>query len=180
MSAWKHLRAIAVLPFMGAVVAPAVILAASDLGIPGWGIEGGASVLPAILGVVLVATGIALLWRTIVLLARLGEGTLAPWDPTTNLVVAGPYRFVRNPMITGVALILLGEAAIFGSLPLLAWAALFLAVNALWFPFVEEPALARRFGDAYREYAKNVPRWVPRRRPWDPPPRRAGTSSGRG
>jgi protein-S-isoprenylcysteine O-methyltransferase Ste14 len=178
MSPSKHVRAIGLLPVMGAGVVPAAILAASDWGNPGWGIEGAASVLPMLLGVGLVAAGLALVWRTIVLLARVGEGTLAPWDPTTNLVVAGPYRFVRNPMITGVALILLGEATIFGSLPLLAWAALFLAVNALWFPLVEEPALARRFGDAYREYAQNVPRWVPRRRPWDPPARRASSERG--
>ena len=174
MSAWKQLRAIGLLPVMGAGVVPAVILAASGWGNPGWGLDGVAAALPIVLGVVLVAAGLSLVVRTIALLARIGRGTLAPWDPPTNLVVAGPYRYVRNPMITGVALVMLGEAAIFGSLPLLAWAALFLAGNAVWFPRVEEPALARRFGEPYRTYARNVPRWIPRRRPWEPPTRPAG------
>ena len=39
-----------------------------------------------------------------------GKGTLAPWDPPRHLVVTGPYRYVRNPMISGVVFILVGEA----------------------------------------------------------------------
>jgi protein-S-isoprenylcysteine O-methyltransferase Ste14 len=106
------------------------------------------------------------MYRTISLFAREGEGTLAPWDPTRRLVVRGPYRFVRNPMITGVLCVLLGEAALFGSAGILALAAAFLAVNAVWFPLVEEPALRRRFGAEYDAYSRNVPRWLPRRTPW--------------
>ena len=166
MSWWRHLRAIGLLPVMGAGVVPAAILAASGWGNVGWGLNGAAAALPVALGSAAAAAGLALMWRTILLLARIGAGTLAPWDPTTRLVVAGPYRFVRNPMICGVALLLLGEAAIFGSAPLLVWSALFLAVNAVWFPLVEEPALERRFGEPYREYTRKVPRWIPRRRPW--------------
>jgi protein-S-isoprenylcysteine O-methyltransferase Ste14 len=71
-------------------------------------------------------------------------------------------------MITGVLLLLLGEAALFGSVWILAWAAAFLTVNAVWFLLVEEPGLVRRFGDEYDEYRRHVPRWVPRRRPWSP------------
>jgi protein-S-isoprenylcysteine O-methyltransferase Ste14 len=162
-------RAIALLPVVGAGVVPALILATSGWGTIGWGGGAVAAVVTVALGAVIAAAGLALVRRTIALLARLGEGTLAPWDPTTKLVVAGPYRYVRNPMITGVALVLLGEAAAFGSLGILAWAGLFGAINAVWFPLVEEPALERRFGDAYRDYMANVPRWIPRRRPWDGP-----------
>ena len=68
--------------------------------------------------------------RTISLFARVGQGTLAPWDPTQRLVVLGPYRHVRNPMISGVLAILLGEAALLGSPPLLVWFGAFFAVNA--------------------------------------------------
>lgn len=102
------------------------------------------------------------------LLATVGRGTLAPWDPTSRLVVRGPYRHVRNPMISGVLLVLLGEAAFLGSLPVLAWFAAVLAVNAVYFPLVEEPGLSRRFGEDYERYRANVPRWVPRLRPWEP------------
>jgi protein-S-isoprenylcysteine O-methyltransferase Ste14 len=155
-------------PVAGAVVVPGVILAGSGWGDVGWGLGGVPAALPVALGLVAGLAGLTLIWRTILLLARLGNGTLAPWDPTTKLVVAGPYRYVRNPMIAGVALVLAGEAAIFGSLPLFVWTGLFCAVNALWFPLVEEPRLAQRFGDDYREYTRNVPRWFPRRRPWTP------------
>ena len=75
---------------------------------------------------------------------------------------------MRNPMITGVATLLVGEAVFFGSLWLLAWAALFAIVNQINFIVAEEPQLERRFGDEYRAYKRNVPRWLPRREPWAP------------
>ena len=56
-------------------------------------------------------------------------------------------------MITGVLLVLLGEAALFGSPWILAWAAAFFAVNAVWFPLVEEPGLVR----ALRPRVRGVP-----------------------
>lgn len=55
-----------------------------------------------------------------------------------------------------------------GSRPLLTWFAVVFAVNAVYFPLVEEPGLERRFGAAYGEYRANVPRWLPRLRPWEP------------
>jgi protein-S-isoprenylcysteine O-methyltransferase Ste14 len=107
-----------------------------------------------------------------------GEGTLAPWDPPRRLVVRGPYRYVRNPMISGVVLVLFGEAAVLLSRPHLSWAHLFLGLNAVYIPLLEEPLLAARFGDAYRTYCRHVPRLLPRWRPWDPEGG-AGTSRGR-
>ena len=102
------------------------------------------------------------------LFARIGRGTLAPWDPTRHLVVEGPYRHVRNPMITAVLAVLAGEAALFGSPPLLIWCAAFFAINHVFFRLHEEPGLERRFGEEYRAYKRNVPRWLPRRAPWAP------------
>ena len=69
-------------------------------------------------------------------------------------------------MISGVLCILLGEALLFTSIALLAWWALVLAINAIWFPLVEEPDLRRRFGADYEAYRAAVPRWLPRLRPW--------------
>ena len=57
---------------------------------------------------------------------------------------------------------LLGEAALFGSPALLAWAAVVFAINAVYFPLVEEPGLRQRFGAEYDEYAARTPRWLPR------------------
>jgi protein-S-isoprenylcysteine O-methyltransferase Ste14 len=123
---------------------------------------------PAVAGGVLIACGVALWAWTVRLFARVGRGTLAPWDPTRRLVVEGPYRHTRNPMITAVLAVLIGEALVFGSAGLLAWAGGFLLVNWVWFAAVEEPGLERRFGDEYRAYRAAVPRWIPRRRPWTP------------
>lgn len=163
---WRHLRAIGLLPGIAAIAVPAALLAAAGFEV-GWGLDGALAVVPVLAGAVLIGVGVALMYRTITLFAREGEGTLAPWDPTRRLVVRGPYRFVRNPMITGVFVVLLGEAALFGSPWVLGWAGAFLAVNAVWFPLVEEPGLERRFGADYDAYRRAVPRWLPRRTPWE-------------
>jgi protein-S-isoprenylcysteine O-methyltransferase Ste14 len=175
VSRWRHLRAVGLLPGVGAVVVPtAILLATRDVDV-GWGLPGAAAALPVLLGAAVIAAGLALMYRTIFLFAREGGGTLAPWDPTTRLVARGPYRRVRNPMITGVLAVLLGECALTGSLALLVWAGIFALANALWMPLIEEPALERRFGDDYREYRRNVPRWLPRPSAWSPPSDRAGS-----
>jgi protein-S-isoprenylcysteine O-methyltransferase Ste14 len=145
---------------MVAVVIPAVVVWRSDAALATWPL--------ALVGGVLVLLGLALVAWTVALFATVGRGTLAPWDPTSRLVVVGPYRHVRNPMISGVLSVLLGEAALFASLPLLFWFAAVFAVNAVYFPLVEEPGLRRRFGDEYDGYKANVPRWLPRLRPWEP------------
>ncbi len=164
---WRHLRAIALLPGTVTIVVPALIVATTGADV-GWGLDGAAAALPVALGAALVAAGVAMWVWTVRLFARIGEGTLAPWDATQHLVVEGPYRHVRNPMITAVLAVLLGEAALLGSPWILVWFAVFATINAIYFPLGEEPGLERRFGDEYREYKRNVPRWIPRRTPWTP------------
>jgi protein-S-isoprenylcysteine O-methyltransferase Ste14 len=117
-------------------------------------------------GAALVAVGLLLMIMTITLFAKVGHGTLAPWDPTKKLVVRGAYRYVRNPMISGVLFVLLGEAALLASLPLFLWFATFFTLNAVYIPLREEPGLAKRFGEDYRRYKRNVPRWIPRLTAW--------------
>jgi protein-S-isoprenylcysteine O-methyltransferase Ste14 len=157
----RQLRAILLLPFVAVVVVPLLIHLGGD------GLEVDSALLAAP-GALLIAAGLMLMYRTITLFARIGQGTLAPWDPTRRLVVAGPYCYVRNPMISGVMAIRAGEALLFGSPDLAIWLAVFFAANALWFPLVEEPGLVRRFGRDYEEYRRAVPRWIPRRTPWTP------------
>jgi protein-S-isoprenylcysteine O-methyltransferase Ste14 len=96
------------------------------------------------------------------LFVRVGRGTLAPWDPTARLVVRGPYRHVRNPMITGIGTILAGQALVFRSWGIAIELAMFGLINAIYFPLVEEPGLRQRFGAEYEEYCARVPRWLPR------------------
>jgi protein-S-isoprenylcysteine O-methyltransferase Ste14 len=148
------------LPFVVTVVVPGLVAWRNGSDLAAWQL--------ALLGVALIALGLALVAWTIALFALVGRGTLAPWDPSSRLVVVGPYRHVRNPMISGVLAILLGEAALFASVPLLLWFAAVFAVNAIYFPLVEEPGLRKRFGEEYDAYRANVPRWLPRLHPWEP------------
>ena len=71
-------------------------------------------------------------------------------------------------MISGVVFVLFGEALLLGSRPHLVWALVFLGVNLVYIPLLEEPMLERRFGAAYVEYCRHVPRVIPRVRPWRP------------
>jgi protein-S-isoprenylcysteine O-methyltransferase Ste14 len=166
VSVGRQLRAIGPLPGVATTVVPAVIVLLTDSVNVGWGLPFPLDLLPVLAGAGSTVLGLLLMYRTISLFARVGEGTLAPWDPTRRLVVRGPYRHVRNPMISGVTFILLGEAALLGSAPLLLWFGVFFALNAIFIPLVEEPVLEERFGDDYRLYKNSVPRWVPRPSPW--------------
>ena len=100
---------------------------------------------------------------------RYGEGTPAPWEPTRRLVLRGPYRYVRNPMMIGVMLLLLAEAFLLQSWGIAIWLAVFLLLNVIYLPRVEEKGLEQRFGEDYQQYKANVPRWIPRTRPWEGP-----------
>lgn len=161
MSGWRQVRAIAVLPGNVTVVVPGAILVFLDGPDVGWGLGGVAAVLVAVVGLTLIAAGFSVWAWTVLLFSRIGRGTLAAWDPTSRLVVAGPYRHMRNPMISAVAALLIGEAIFFGSFWILAWAGLFIAINFAYFVLFEEPGLERRFGDEYRAYKRAVPRWLP-------------------
>ena len=159
VTVWRHVRAIALLPFMNTVVIPAAILLVASRS--GFAYHRTAATALA-LGGAIVAAGVALAGHSIRQFVRDGRGTLAPWDPTATLVTSGVYRYIRNPMKAGLFLILLGEAAMLGSPPLLAWFAVFVTANVAYIRWSEEPGLRKRFGGAYERYCARVPRWVPR------------------
>lgn len=114
------------------------------------------------IGAVVFLGGLALFAWCVSLFARVGQGTLAPWDPTQKLVAVGPYQYVRNPMIAAVLGMLVGEAVFFESRAVGIWALAFFAINHLYFILSEEPGLEKRLGEAYAEYKRAVPRWLPR------------------
>ena len=89
-----------------------------------------------------------------------GKGTPAPIDPPKELVVRGLYRYTRNPMYVGVLTVLLGETLWFGSRRLLVYTAAVALLFHLFITLYEEPVLQQSFGDAYRRYRGNVPRWL--------------------
>jgi protein-S-isoprenylcysteine O-methyltransferase Ste14 len=92
----------------------------------------------------------------------------APWDPPRRLVVRGPYRFVRNPMIAGLIFVLFSEALLLLSPFHAEWAVTFLVVNLIYIPLLEDPMMVARFGDDYHEYCRHVGRILPRLRAWQP------------
>ena len=165
----RHIASILLLPFNALIVIPGVLIALTHDSDPGWGFKGPWAYLPLLTGLGLAAGGLWLMYQAISLFFRVGKGTLAPWDPPTTFVAQGIYRHVRNPMISGVLLVLLGEAAVLGSLSVFAWFASWSLSNLIYMPVVEEPALERRFGEPYRVYRANVPRWIPRLTPWRQP-----------
>lgn len=162
----RHLLSILLLPFLAVVAVPRWLLTAFAASDNRWGDSVPTVWLARSAGAVFIIVGFGLFSWCVSLFARVGQGTLAPWDPTRNLVAVGPYRFVRNPMISGVALMLIGQALLWGSWVVGLWACVFILINHLYFVLSEEPGLEARFGESYRLYKANVPRWVPRLRPW--------------
>jgi protein-S-isoprenylcysteine O-methyltransferase Ste14 len=113
--------------------------------------------------VVVIAAGIALYAWCTWKFAAVGKGTPGPWDAPRQVVATGPYLWVRNPIYISALLVVLGQAWLFGSLPLLAYAGAMALCCHLFVIGYEEPALRRRFCSAYLEYKSTVPRWIPRR-----------------
>lgn len=117
-------------------------------------------------GSILILAGLLVIVLTISAFIRIGKGTLAPWSPTKKLVVTGIYAHVRNPMISGVLTVLLGESLAILSLSIFIWAIAFFIINNIYFLMYEEPNLGERFGEDYRQYKSKVPRWIPAMKPY--------------
>jgi protein-S-isoprenylcysteine O-methyltransferase Ste14 len=115
-----------------------------------------------VLGMIVAGVGAAIAVSCILTFAFVGKGTPAPFDPPRQLVVRGPYRFVRNPMYVGAALALAGAALFYKSMPLLGYTVLFLVITYTFVLLHEEPTLRRTFGNDYEAYCGKVGRWWPR------------------
>jgi protein-S-isoprenylcysteine O-methyltransferase Ste14 len=160
----RQLLSIAILPFTVTVVVPVWIARRNAIAVERPQDASDVALIAA--GGVVLAIGLALFVSSLYLFWTRGRGTLAPWDPPRQFVAAGPYRYVRNPMISGVILILVAEALIVRAWPLAEWAATFFVINLIYIPLVEEPMLDARFGDSYLTYKKHVRRFIPRVAPW--------------
>jgi protein-S-isoprenylcysteine O-methyltransferase Ste14 len=114
-------------------------------------------------GLMPLLAGLALILRCFADFVRRGRGTPAIYDPPRELVVAGPYRYVRNPQYVGVVLVIVGEALLTGAAALFGYAAVMAVGYHLFVRYYEEPTLGRLFGEAYTRYRGAVPRWLPRR-----------------
>lgn len=160
---FEWFKTILILPFNGLIVIPGLILYFTHykFQMP--------SLWQVILGVILLILGLSFALWTMILFAKIGKGTAAPWSPPKNLVVEGPYCYVRNPMITAVLTILISESLLLSSMAIFSLVVVFFIINSIYFPLVEEKGLIKRFGDDYILYKNNVPRWIPRLKKWKLP-----------
>jgi len=117
-------------------------------------------------GAALIAVGTPALLDSFARFALQGLGTPAPIFPTRHLVVTGLYRHVRNPMYVGVVSVIAGQGLLLGSARVLEYGVLVWMAFSLFVIGYEEPTLRRTFGAEYERFCANVPRWIPRLRPW--------------
>jgi protein-S-isoprenylcysteine O-methyltransferase Ste14 len=119
-------------------------------------------------GIIIILLGLYVMILSILTIIRIGKGTIAPWSPANKLIIAGLYSYVRNPLITGVLIVLIGEALAIKSLNIFIWSIVFFIGNNIYFILFEEPGLEKRFGAEYKLYKLNVHRWIPRLKPFKP------------
>jgi len=94
------------------------------------------------------------------------KGTPIPFNPPPKLVMTGPYQFVRNPMLTGIFLLLFGIGFAIKSLSLIVlFTPLYILANLWELKEIEEPELVKRFGEDYVIYQRRIPIFMPKMRP---------------
>jgi protein-S-isoprenylcysteine O-methyltransferase Ste14 len=133
------------------------------------GIVGPARLGPAeYAGIVVTAAGAGIALWCILTFVFIGRGTPAPFDPPRQLVIRGPYRYVRNPMYLGAVLALAGASLYYRSAALSGYSVVFLLAAHVLVVWYEEPTLSRLFGPDYDAYRAAVSRWLVRRPPSGP------------
>ena len=165
MGGWRMLRAIVLLPGAMTVLLPAVLIYAQGGPVIGFGLAAPLAALVVLAGAALVTVGLGLIHRTVSLFAAVGRhaGAVGPDAPACR---ARPLSTRSQPDDHRRAVGAAREGLVLGSVSILVAGAIFFAVNATYIPLVEERGLIERFGDSYLAYKRNVPRWIPRLRPW--------------
>jgi protein-S-isoprenylcysteine O-methyltransferase Ste14 len=110
-------------------------------------------------GAVLIVAGCSVY---VVGLGHLGHHGTHPIPPVVNIVSAGIYAWTRNPMYSGVIMMLIGQALLFGSRDLLEYALGWFLFFHCFEVFYDEPVLKHKFADVYPAYCERTPRWIPR------------------
>ena len=153
MTAFKSFLFLILAPGMVAGYIPLGLLRRGpqiEMGVLGW-----LALPPWLIGITI------LLWSFWNFLAQ-GRGTPAPIDPPKELVATGFYRYTRNPMYVGVLLVIAGHFLWFGFWNILIYAAVIFTAFNTFIAYYEEPTLHKKFGAAYDDYCRQVPRWFPR------------------
>jgi protein-S-isoprenylcysteine O-methyltransferase Ste14 len=150
------------------VLAPGIVAGAVPWWISGWRMNEPllGFVGFRVIGALLIACGLPVLLDSFAQFAFEGLGTPAPVAPTEHLVTTGLYAYVRNPMYVAVSLLIFGQGFVLGNRQVLRYGVAVCIGFAAFVWFYEEPTLRRTFGSEYEEFCANVPRWIPRLRPW--------------
>jgi protein-S-isoprenylcysteine O-methyltransferase Ste14 len=127
------------------------------LGTPPW------PVAIRVIGAVLIAMGGSVVTWAFAQFAAEGAGIPIPGEPNSQrLTVGGPYRYVRNPLYVASVVAISGQALLLSRPVLLIYAAVILAITFFLAHWLEDPALARRFGQQFEDYRNQLPGWWPR------------------
>lgn len=119
-------------------------------------------IVGAAVGVLLLAAGASLCGWCVARFLK-ARGTPVPLNPPDELIVTGPYAWVRNPMLTGLFGALVGLGLLLHSVGItLIWTPAYVLMHMAELRWVEEPELARRFGATYADYRARVPMFIPR------------------
>ncbi|HUB51348.1 MAG TPA: isoprenylcysteine carboxylmethyltransferase family protein [Terracidiphilus sp.] len=145
---------------------PAILLVYLPYWLTGFRIPAGEPRWQFAIACAFIGVGIVPLLESATRFIRVGKGTLLPTNATEHLVVSGAYRYVRNPMYVGVLTSLAAEAALFRSTKLIVELIAAIIAAHVFVCLYEEPTLARRYGQDYAAFKRNVPRWLPRITPW--------------
>jgi protein-S-isoprenylcysteine O-methyltransferase Ste14 len=114
------------------------------------------------LGILFLAGGVPLAIYCAAILFLPVRNKPRPYDSADAFIIAGPYRYVRNPFMLGILITLIGETLLLSRVAMIAYTLIFAWCLHFWVIFFEEPALTERFQDEYRDYKRSVPRWLPR------------------
>ncbi len=113
---------------------------------------------------VIMVTGWFIMFWPVIVFFR-AKGTPVPFNPPPKLITNGPYAYIRNPMLLGLFIFMLGLGAMLGSLSLIfIFTPLFVVINILYIKAIEEREMEKKFGKEYLEYKKRVPMFIPRLR----------------
>lgn len=117
--------------------------------------------ISAVLAVPVILLGLFLAFWSVLHFFRV-RGTPVPFNPPPELVTSGPYAYARNPMLSGLFILLFGLALAFRSVSLFfIFTPLFILVNVMEVKAIEEPELEMRLGRQYLEYKKRTPMFAP-------------------
>jgi protein-S-isoprenylcysteine O-methyltransferase Ste14 len=114
-----------------------------------------------VIGILLIVVGALLNITALSILWKIGRGTNAITEQSKNLVILGPFKWVRNPCHLGVILIIVAYSALAESYLYWVYALIYFIAVDLYLRFYEEKLLEKKFGVEYLVYKQSVPKWLP-------------------